>query len=92
MKSKEMTLQLIAKAKAAIASELSSGAVTAPETALRAAATALAKMETAVSSGLVPPRGARDGGLGRMVVDGWPLGSALGTLILEAEDAYLSLP
>lgn len=51
----------------------------------------LEAMEKRVDSGSLPPKAERHSGMGRMVVDSWPLGSALGGLILEAEQAYMRL-
>ncbi|MGW3409788.1 hypothetical protein [Streptomyces sp. NPDC000888] len=49
----------------------------------------LALMETQLSSSQLPPKAQRLRGAGRAVADSWPFDSALGAMILEAEQLYL---
>jgi len=49
------------------------------------------RMRSAVESGQLPPREARDAILARVIVDTWPLGHKVGRLITEVEDEYRGL-
>jgi hypothetical protein len=51
----------------------------------------LETMLTGLESAPLPPRSQRPTGMARMIVDSWPLDSALATLLLEVEQAYLRL-
>lgn len=49
----------------------------------------LTLMETQLSSSQLPPKEQRVRGAGRAVADSWPFDSALGAMVLEAEQLYL---
>jgi hypothetical protein len=51
----------------------------------------LKKMATNIETGDLPPKTERKSGMGRGVVDGWPLAHPLGEKIIIAEQAYLGL-
>lgn len=51
----------------------------------------LRSMEKSLHSGKLPPRNERPSGMGRMIVDAWPIGTELGTLLLRIEQAYIRL-
>jgi hypothetical protein len=88
-------LRLISAARSAAEEELSrhrAGRRTVGSLAqLQLICESLADMERDVEHSTVPPASARDRGMGRMIVDGWPLSSSLGSLVLCAEQAFLRL-
>ncbi len=49
------------------------------------------QMRESAASGKIPPKEQRHRNLTRIIVDQWPLGHALGTLISELEDEYVHL-
>ncbi len=52
---------------------------------------ALQRMMDQLESGQLPPEEERENGIGRMISDSWPFNSALGKLLLEAEQRYRGL-
>lgn len=58
---------------------------------LRRCRETLHSMEKSLHSGKLPPRNERPSGMGRMIVDSWPIGAELGTLLLQIEQAYMRL-
>lgn len=51
----------------------------------------LEQMLNEVRSNTLPPKPARDRGMGRIIVDSWPLTSETGNAIARAEQAYKDL-
>jgi hypothetical protein len=51
----------------------------------------LASIQAAIRRGVLPPKVARTSGMGRMIVDSWPLDSNLGNILLEVEHEYQRL-
>jgi hypothetical protein len=49
----------------------------------------LVKMSEDIESGNMPPKSERRSGMGRVIVDSWPLAHPLGEKIICAERAYL---
>ena len=58
---------------------------------LEAVCEKLITMEQLVNEKAFPPIAERDQGMGRMVVDSWPMESSLGELVLKAEQECLKL-
>lgn len=48
----------------------------------------LKRMLTNLEAETLPPKAERLSGMGRVIVDSWPLGSSLGETIIDAERAY----
>jgi hypothetical protein len=91
----EKTLQRIREAQRAVAEELSlrlaGRQTTGTLDELTVIQKTLAEMEIRVTTSTVPSKVLRGRGMGRMISDSWPLASPLGTLVLEAEEAYVRL-
>lgn len=68
------------------------GESVAPESQLRHIRHHLLAMRDQIVSGALPPRQARVSMLGRIVIDSWPVDSALGSLLIAIEREYLALP
>lgn len=51
----------------------------------------LFKILSQIDSGNIPPRSMRQSGMGRFIIDSWPIDSKLGELIIKAEQAYKNL-
>lgn len=51
----------------------------------------LEKIFAEIQSGILPPRNQRKRGMGRVIVDSWPINSPLGCKIISAEHSYLAL-
>ena len=91
----EHALRLIREAKEAVSQELARNAAGAgtigTSNQLVAVRQKLEAMEHSICDGALPPKSSRDRGMGRMVSDSWPLGSALGEMVLSAEEVYVRL-
>jgi|LauGreDrversion4_2_1035121.scaffolds.fasta_scaffold2199377_1 transposase len=87
-----VSLQLIREASAGIVSELAkTQELVADRRTLEAFQRELQAMEAEISSNQLPPLSQRRRGMGRVIVDSWPLVSPLGAKILAAEQRYLAL-
>jgi transposase len=91
-KKQSVSLQLIREASAGIVSELAkTQELVADRRTLEAFQRELQAMEAEISSNQLPPLSQRRRGMGRVIVDSWPLVSPLGAKILAAEQRYLAL-
>ena len=91
-KKQSESLQLIREASAGIVSELAkTQELVADRRTLEAFQRELQAMEAEISSNQLPPLSQRRRGMGRVIVDSWPLVSPLGAKILAAEQRYLAL-